>query len=146
MAKEILFIDDEIVPGLTEPDGVYMWYYCEELRQAGYIVDEVWETDLAVQKLAAREKPYALIILDIMMPTGEEFDVPEAEGGLRTGVLLLDKILEMSPKTPVLILTNVANPETVHHVRRRPNVHKVLFKPDWPKEEVVNEVRLVLGG
>ena len=144
MHKSILLIDDEAVPDSVEPDGAYMWYYTEALRQSGFDVKEAWRVETALELLADLSKKYALVILDIMMPAGELLDSPESEGGLRTGLVLADKVSELRPNTPILVLTNVAAPKTAQAIREKPNVQKVLFKPDWPPYDLADEVRHIL--
>jgi CheY-like chemotaxis protein len=143
--KRILLIDDEAVPGLSEPEGIYMWYYSEALRRAGYELEEVNATDEAIRRLSDPTSKFDLIILDIMMPPGTAFGPEETESGLRTGVLLADKLKDLRPKTPVLVLTNVADPDAVSRLQHKPNIARVLFKPDWVPFDVVPEVRTILG-
>jgi CheY-like chemotaxis protein len=66
----ILFVDDELLPGQTAPGGNYMWYYVQALRDAGFQVTEADTTDEAFERLAVSETPFRLVILDVMMPPG----------------------------------------------------------------------------
>jgi DNA-binding NarL/FixJ family response regulator len=101
----ILMIDDE-------PRGISS--YKEELVLSGYRVVHERKVDDALRVLAREDAGLELVILDIMMPTGEQFRDDEAvQMGLRTGVRLYETIRAKAPALPVIILTNVSDPRTV---------------------------------
>jgi len=143
-SKRVLLVDDEIVPGAIPGEGNYMWYYAQALRDAGFEVVEVTGPDAALETLDKPHEPFCVITLDIMMPPGKTFAETDTQQGLRTGLLLLDKITVLCPQVPVLVLTNVNNAKTVGELRGRPNVKAVLFKPDYTPYMLVEEVRKVL--
>jgi CheY-like chemotaxis protein len=99
MKKMILFIDDE---------ARRMKSYVEELKFSGYEVEFKSDVDSALAFFTTNEGHTALIILDVMMPTGLSFnDIASAEHGLRTGVSFHDKIRQSNSNIPMIVLTNV---------------------------------------
>jgi CheY-like chemotaxis protein len=99
MKKMILFIDDE---------ARRMKSYVEELECSGYEVEFKSDVDSALAFFTVNEGRIALIILDVMMPTGLSFnETASAECGLRTGISFHDKIRQGNSNIPVIVLTNV---------------------------------------
>jgi CheY-like chemotaxis protein len=147
MGKRLLLIDDDIgakpkesVPGTMN----YMWYYADALRNVGHHdVTEVNGVDLAVSELAA--KTFDLIVLDLMMPPGKTLADAETARGMRTGVVFADWLLQSYAQTPVVILTMVTDPHAAKALLRKPNVKKILQKTEYEPDEVVEELREVLG-
>jgi len=138
----ILFVDDEIDPRQTaEPSGSYMWFYIQALRDADYEVIPVTTPDEAIQKVEEDSADFDLLILDIMMPPGNIVDAEQANGGVRSGVLLADLIATTAPKLPILVLTNVLDLREREELRKKPNVRDVLYKPYFTPFEFVNEVQ-----
>ena len=84
--KTILCIEDDRLIGEM---------YVRSLRKAGYSVD--WMVSGNDGLVAARNKPYDLILLDVMLPERRGSDIL---GALRT------KERDMIPNTKVLVLTN----------------------------------------
>ena len=89
-----------------------------------------------------------LIILDIMLGVGKMFSFEEANLGLTTGVLLLDKIKTKLPDVPIIVLTAIAK----EAVKRQLLAHGVpekyyLEKPIGPRalqskiQEVLKETK-----
>jgi DNA-binding response OmpR family regulator len=84
--KTILIIEDDRFIGEM---------YVRSLKKAGYDVD--WMVDGNDGLIAARNKPYDLILLDVMLPERRGTEILEA---LRGGSE------DLIPKTKVLVLTN----------------------------------------
>lgn len=145
MKRRILMIDDELVPGATEPGGNYMWYYAQILKENEYDVQEVSKVEEALSAFADPKKSFDIVLLDVMMPHGKVFGNEETLGGLRTGVLALRKLSQSHPKMPVVILTNVANPETLQQLTANRNVAAILFKPDCTPGDLLAQVDEILG-
>lgn len=89
--KTILCIEDDRLIGEM---------YVRSLRKAGYDVD--WMVSGNDGLVAARNKPYDLILLDVMLPERRGSDILEA---LRT------KERDLIPHTKVLVLTNFEQDE-----------------------------------
>lgn len=136
--KTILFVDEEL------------WFargMIEELEDEGYKVLHVSEGTQAIEVLESGES-IDLIVLDIMMPTGERISDP-AEGR-RTGVRVGEFIRrEMKSKIPIIYLTVVSD-QTVHSciekVEKEAGLDEasILVKPVLP-EELVEEVVSLIG-
>ena len=84
--KTILIIEDDRFIGEM---------YVRSLKKAGYEID--WMVDGNDGLIAARNKPYDLILLDVMLPERRGSEILEA---LRGGVE------DLIPHTKVIVLTN----------------------------------------
>lgn len=89
--KSVLCIEDDRLIGEM---------YVRSLRKAGYDVD--WMVSGNDGLVAARNKPYDLILLDVMLPERRGSDIL---GALRT------KDKDTIPHTKVLVLTNFEQDE-----------------------------------
>lgn len=86
MIKSILVVEDDRFIGEM---------YVRSLKKAGYTVD--WVVDGNDGLIAARNKPYDLILLDVMLPERRGNDILSAlRGGLE----------DLIPHSKVIILTN----------------------------------------
>lgn len=139
----ILFIDDELCPGQQQPSGNYMWYYTVALKDADYDVVEVLGPDDALAELANKDQHFDLVILDIMMPPGNAYKDDDTRNGLRTGVLLARRIENDWPKLPILVLTNVLEPEALDALKALPSVKRILTKPKYTPFQVFEEIRRI---
>ncbi len=95
----ILFVDDE----MREMDS-----YKLELEMSKYTVVFEPDVDKALAFLEEAYNDIELLILDIMMPQGKNFEAARHEG-LRTGVDFYESIRKTHPELPVIILTNVSD-------------------------------------
>lgn len=86
-----------------------------------------------------------VIILDVMMPPGP-LGMEKTQDGLRTGTVLYDEIrkMEQGAELPVLILTNVRDPETVIFFKKQKNC-EVFSKPDLEPKGLAAQVREILS-
>lgn len=89
--KTILCIEDDRLIGEM---------YVRSLRKAGYDVD--WMVSGSDGLVAARNKPYDLILLDVMLPERRGSDILSTLRG---------KEKDMIPNTKVLVLTNFEQDE-----------------------------------
>lgn len=90
MAKTILCIEDDRFIGEM---------YVRSLKKAGYEVD--WIVDGNDGLVVARNKPYDVILLDVMLPEKRGTEILEALRGRE----------DLIPKTKVLVLTNFEQDE-----------------------------------
>lgn len=129
MEKTILYVDDE--PWFVEP-------LIDALRDEGYIVELATSGTEAIEKLKQSNKLPGLVVLDVIMPTGEL--VQDANGGRRTG-LKVHEIMrkQLGLKMPIIFLTVVDDPSIEREVE---NIEKslgiknfsYLVKPVLPTE------------
>lgn len=138
---KILFIDDDIFPKVTQPDGNpirvmgdYMWYYQEALRdEPGYEVFAVSKVDEAID--AIRSIRPELVVLDIMMEPGQLLGKSEdVRGGLCTGLVLAKRIQVDFPEIPIVLLSNAVAPEAPQQdmagdLKLNEIVREVFYKP-----------------
>ena len=80
---------------IVEDDRFIGEMYVRSLKKADYVVD--WMVDGNDGLIAARNKPYDLILLDIMLPERRGNDILDA---LRGGAE------DLIPNTKVIVLTN----------------------------------------
>lgn len=85
MIKSILLIEDDRFIGEM---------YARSLKKAGYEVD--WMVDGNDGLVAARNKPYDLLLLDVMLPERRGTEILEALRGKQ----------DLIPHTKIMVLTN----------------------------------------
>ena len=140
MSKTILYADDE--PWFVEA-------LFEALTDAGYSLKKAKNGTEVLRYLKKPDELPDLIILDVIMPTGE--DIPETNGGRRTGIKVHEIIRKEMHITdiPVLFLTVVDDSSVegdVGNLERSiggKNI-SVLIKPVLPTE-LLERVRLLIG-
>ena len=94
---DILIIDDEIRR---------MNATVQMLRADGFSVEQINSPTKAVKRLESNPGSCKVIILDIMMPPDGEFTQEETDLGLRTGILILDRLQRIQGfNTPIIVLT-----------------------------------------
>ena len=145
MEKSILFVDDDLGPDLREPTGNYMWYYVNALQRRGFKVVGAQHVDKATAVLDDDKNDISLVVLDVMMPPGKKFmDASANNQGLRTGVLLAQHIAERSGSIPILVLTNVVDPETWADLYAVKSVRGCLSKSECTPFELVERIEDLL--
>ena len=114
---DVLIIDDEVRR---------MQATVELLQADNYAVEQIGSPSAAFQRLQQNPAYARVIILDIMMPPDGDFNIEDAQYGLRTGILFLAKLKSLPDfKTPVIVLT--ASDEFKDEVKTQ--VHHYLKKP-----------------
>jgi CheY-like chemotaxis protein len=144
----ILFVDDELVTGQIAPNGNYMWYYVQALKDAGYDLVEANTSDEAIQTLVADSPPIQLVILDMALPPGSDFteaEMQRTKEGTRTGLVIANRIRRAQFDRPLIILTNHRRPD-IKSAFDKDNYCRVLFKGDYTPNQVVEEVTQFLTG
>lgn len=96
MKPRILLIDDEYFPAE---------YYERRLKRK-FEVLHVVDAAEGIEKLAEGKGQIVAVVLDMMMPVPKKMRGADS-GGLRTGVVLLERIRELEPNIPVAVVTNV---------------------------------------
>lgn len=129
---KLLLVDDEI--GRKHVD--YMKFYVWALEKAGYDVATASSFESALEVVQRHYTSFSLIIADLMMPQGLSLSLEETEGGLRTGVFLCDRLKEIAPKVPILILTQQHDQTILNMLQKRSNVLKIINKLDCTPYEL----------
>ena len=122
MVKQILFVEDEqwLMEGIV--DG---------LEASGY---KVIRAEDGTEGLDLLESEHVdLILLDIMMPSGERIE--ENTFGRRTGVEFCKIARKLKPQVPIVCLTVVTDRE-IHNELEELGVKYILEKPTSPGEIV----------
>jgi CheY-like chemotaxis protein len=133
--NEILFVDDE-------PRAMRLYF--EVLKAAGFTVTPCSRADDALEILRKDHLKLSAVILDIMMPPGESYGGLDTHEGLTTGVHLFRDLRTISATLPVIILTNVSNPETLRLIQ--PDEHlRVVAKMTCSPHELIENVLTPLG-
>ena len=109
MAKSILCIEDDRFIGEM---------YVRSLRKAGYEVD--WMVDGNDGLVAARNRPYDFLLLDVMLPERRGTEILEALRGGKEDLI---------PNTKVIILTNFEQDEESRAAMQH-NADAYLIKAD----------------
>lgn len=132
----ILFIDDEVR---------YTGSYLEELELELPDYDVVFhsEADSGLLFFQENADKVELLILDIMMPPGKSFEGLDTMLGLRTGLRLYERVRETRPELPVIISTNVADPEVRDYFSKERKC-SFLSKSRYDSAEFVEEVKKAL--
>ena len=100
-----------------------------------YEVSIAWDVLVGCSKLKAEKDSIDLIILDIMLSTDDQYDLIEAQGGIRTGILFFEQtILESIYKDsleklpPVIILTAYNGENDLELLGNNPHVKGIIMK------------------
>ena len=122
MKKKILIIEDE---------AMTLSALKEKFMDEGFYVAVAKNGEEGLEE-AFLEKP-DLILLDIIMPKMD-------------GITMLKKLQndERGKKIPVIILTNLSDPDSVYDSIDN-GAYNYLVKTDWSMEDVVKKVRGKLG-
>ena len=101
--KQIMWIDDDINKPILRP-------YIDELKEKDFDIIKVMKVD-DVDCILQNEITDSLtaIIIDISMPPGKNISFREARGGLRTGKIILERLLsdESVSNVKKIVFTNV---------------------------------------
>lgn len=130
----ILFVDDE---------RRVMDSYSLELALCGYDVRFETKVDVAINFFEAHLNQIDLLVLDIMMPTGESFKNSNTTGGLRTGLPFYKRVRQRTPQLPVVILTNVTD-EGIEEFFKKEKHCWFLRKVDFLPFEFAKEVNNII--
>ncbi|MFN8472515.1 MAG: response regulator [Anaerolineae bacterium] len=131
----ILLVDDE---------RGRMASHVMQLEMSGYQVKSIATVDDALAYLEAHGGEIQLLILDIMMASGNSFTRSETMDGLRTGLEFYKRVRQQMPDLPVVVFTNVTHETVVRSLRQEKNC-RVLLKPNYLPSEFRDEVRAILS-
>ncbi len=131
MGKLILLVDDDRLPTMR--------FYIKALTQEGYTVEHRFDPDGALEFIAQAGPEIAIIILDIMMPPGDAYKEEDTNEGLKAGLLLGRDISRRCPQKPIIVLTNVRNPDTLSAFSKIP-LARIVQKTECSPFELVELV------
>lgn len=117
--KTILVIEDDRFIGEM---------YVRSLKMAGYEVD--WMVGGNDGLIAARNKPYDLILLDIMLPEKRGNEILEA---------LRSKDADLIPKTHIIVLTNFEQDDESRMAMEH-NVDAYLIKAEITPKKLIDVI------
>jgi len=140
MKKNILFVDD---------DSYWSQNYQEQLRKQNTVIYKS-SADGAIAELSMNGGSIDLVVLDVMMDTPESVDLTETEGGLMTGVWILEKLKSLltEKQMPVIVLTNRAKKLVVDSVNALgyPKGQVVVFsKSEMSAKQLPSAIQTRLG-
>ena len=118
--KTILCIEDDRFIGEM---------YVRSLKKAGYTVD--WVVDGNDGLIAARNKPYDIILLDVMLPERRGTEILDA---LRGGAE------DLIPNSKVIVLTNFEQDDESRSVMQK-NVDAYLIKAEITPKKLIEVIK-----
>jgi CheY-like chemotaxis protein len=128
----IVLIDDDAIP---------MNYYVHALRYLGFEVVHFLDIEAAKRDILSRVPD--LVILDIMMPPPVEYEDRDTEGGIFTGLFLVDDLRSHYPALPIIVLTNLSDAHTRGELIR--DRLRVIQKNEFPPRDFADEVVRFFG-
>lgn len=136
----ILWVDDDIETSLRP--------FLDEIEEAGYKVVRARTPDEMWKQLADHGGEICGIIMDIMLPTGDNIEPGDAEMGVTTGLVLLKKLRDkdkISPyyEMPLLIFTILRNQKVYDWAKA--NRVELLRKQETYPEELAEKVKTSFG-
>jgi CheY-like chemotaxis protein len=124
----IVFIDD---------DRRYIQDYIEELRSFGYDALQQYNVDEALDFVVKKQTEIKLVVLDMMIPSGERLKDKDKDHGRRTGELFLVELEKVIGKIPFpcIFFTHV----NIDHLNSKFNCQK-LQKEEYTPYELAKEI------
>lgn len=129
----ILWIDDDL--DLLRPQRL-------NLLDRGYNVIIEGDVDYALEKILSDLDSIQGLIIDVMMNPGARFRTLAHQGGLRTGLLLVDYLIKEKRLTslPIFVFTHRFDPEAAERLRLEYRIN-YYQKQDFKGEAIVSLVR-----
>jgi CheY-like chemotaxis protein len=142
---KILVIDDDF-----ETDARY---YLSALEIAGHDITTAGTPAEALEAIqsAKEEDPFEFIVLDIMLPPMglDQEEIDRTDGGPKTGIVLLQKLLKLLPRAKVLILTILPKDKIDQYLSELDEsyqTHKVLYKISTPPSTLPELIERISRG
>jgi CheY-like chemotaxis protein len=132
----ILFIDDE----KRFADS----YICYLRDISQFNIDMAADVDEAIDRLNKDNNDIELVVMDIMMPPGNVFKGIDTKKGLRTGQFLYEKIRDSHPNLPIVVFTNVSDPDA-KEIFKDDKLCKFMEKPQYNLKDFSNEIKAILS-
>lgn len=133
---KIFIVDDEL-------DRIQSYIAELELPENNYEVITINNVDDALDFFSQNNKLVDFVILDIMMNAGKLINESGANQGLRTGLILYQKIRYNYPDLPIILLTNVSslNNKQFEEQIQRDSSCVLLQKIDTLPWQLIEEVK-----
>lgn len=132
--NKILWVDDDI-------HSVGLRAYVDEFSDEGIEIVKINNSDDFQNALDT--VTFDCLIMDMMMPTGENLSLQETKGGLHTGLRLLEKYLEKGISKPIIIFT-VLNDEIAREWAMKYEIPYRLKQNEVP-DTFLNYIKLIIG-
>lgn len=128
---------------LIDEEPRYVGTYIEELRDVGYDVIYATQVDEALAILKTKAASIELVILDVMMPAGSAFKDEDTVLGTKTGLFFFRRLREIEQQLPVIILTNVTQPDVFRFFQAQDSCW-FLRKENYDPAALAEQVQRVL--
>jgi len=119
---------------LVEDDPFLIDMYTTKLKEAGFHVESATDGEKGLKKLS--EKSFDLLLLDIVLPQVDGWEVLEKIKSLRSSTKHLESLI-------IIILSNLGQKEEVEKGIKM-GADKYLIKAHYTPSEVVTEVEKLL--
>ena len=137
--KKILWVDDDINYPELQPER-------DELELSGVEVIPIESADVFLEIIENIDFMPDCIIMDLSMAVGKKFDVREANMGMRTGQLLIEKWLEkeQSNGIPIIIYSIVNQDDNLFYFCKK---NGILYwnKSDYMPDEFAGKVLEIIN-
>jgi CheY-like chemotaxis protein len=130
--KRILIVEDDV-----ECAAAY-----KELLEDEYDVAIAHDGSTALRLVGEAASPFDLLILDMMMPSGDELRTPDM--GLSTGLETVRELDRRGVSIPTIVVSVVWEEEVTSQIRAC-GVRAVLQKPVRPPTKLLETVAEIIG-
>lgn len=114
--------------------------YLQELTLSDFTVRYESSVDAGLNYLEENSGDIELLILDLMMPSGQAFSQDETDKGMRTGIVFYQRVRRTFEHLPVMILTNNVD-EGIRRIFEQEPHCRFFRKEDLLPFELVEEVK-----
>ena len=125
---------------LANEDATPAHPYILALEQNGYEVKQSHNADDTLELATQEHLNIAVIIHGILLKPGGQYPSETTHGGLRTGIPLSKDLSERYPYIPIIILTQVADAETLNQFPEEDRL-KVVQALEYPPIELAQLVK-----
>ena len=149
MNKKIIWVDDDINNPELQPER-------DELELSNIDVEAYDNTDDFLKRIEEIDDKPNCVVMDMNMPidgiivdmsiaVGKKFDIVEAKKGMRTGMLLIEKLLEKKQfqGVPIIVYSVVDQDEDLKHFCRE-NTIKYWNKSDCMPDEFAEKIKRII--
>lgn len=108
---KILWIDD---------DRLLVRSLIEDIRDEGHEVNQFYDAQDGLDEFESSGSTYDRIVVDIMMPARGAFLVDASGAGLRTGIVLVEKMVGLVPNiaAKIVVVSIVRDPDAKQRIEQ----------------------------